>query len=109
MSTASGNMTDIVDPPRSLTAGFSLPFFCINAVWLTVLVLGPCVVCGAKNRNKETIRVSIVLTAISCWLFWFVTYLAQMNPLIGPELKPEEAMNVARHWGSVANYTQGHH
>ncbi|KAJ8326517.1 hypothetical protein BDV3_006027 [Batrachochytrium dendrobatidis] len=30
-------------------------------------------------------RTSLVISAISCWLMWAITYIAQLNPLISPE------------------------
>jgi V-type H+-transporting ATPase subunit e len=28
-------------------------------------------------------QVTLVLTGVLCWLFWFCCYLSQINPLIG--------------------------
>ena len=31
-------------------------------------------------------QMCLLLTAICCWMFWFLCYLAQMNPLIGTNI-----------------------
>ena len=59
----------------------------------------------ARGQNKQVIQVSLILTAVCCWLFWLCTYLHQLNPLIGPELKLEEAIAVLTEWG---NRTKAH-
>ncbi|KAH6561166.1 hypothetical protein BASA50_005297 [Batrachochytrium salamandrivorans] len=30
-------------------------------------------------------RTCLVISSISCWLMWAITYIAQLNPLISPE------------------------
>ncbi|XP_042225923.1 V-type proton ATPase subunit e 2-like, partial [Homarus americanus] len=40
----------------------------------------------AKGPNKGVIQVVLVITASTCWLFWLLCYMHQMNPLIGPQL-----------------------
>ncbi|KAI8922789.1 ATP synthase subunit H-domain-containing protein [Entophlyctis helioformis] len=30
-------------------------------------------------------RTCLVLSVVSCWIMWAVTYMAQLNPLIKPE------------------------
>ena len=32
---------------------------------------------------------ALITTGFSCWLFWFLCYLAQLHPLIGPELEAQ--------------------
>lgn len=36
--------------------------------------------------------------AACCWLFWLVVLLAQVNPLIGPELTGQVALTVKNVW-----------
>lgn len=40
----------------------------------------------AKGPNKGVTQVVLVITASTCWLFWLLCYMHQMNPLIGPQL-----------------------
>ena len=74
----------------------TVPVLVVTLFWALFGLILPCCVGGP---NKQVIRVSLVLTAICCWLFWFCTYLHQLNPLIGPELRPEEAIAVLKQWG----------
>ncbi|KAF8150057.1 ATPase, V0 complex, subunit E1/e2 [Crassisporium funariophilum] len=36
-----------------------------------------------KGPQQVTIRTALMLTLASCYLMWMVTYMAQLNPLIG--------------------------
>ena len=72
-----------------------VPIAVVSAFWAVFGLLLPCF---AQGENKQVVRVSLVLTAICCWLFWFCTYLHQLNPLIGPELKAGEAIAVFKQW-----------
>lgn len=38
-----------------------------------------------KGPNRPLYRSSLVLTSVSVYLMWAVTYLSQMNPIIVPE------------------------
>ena len=75
--------------------GSVVPFTVVTIVWAIVGIVFPFF---ARGQNKQVIQVSLVLTAICCWLFWLCTYLCQLNPLIGPELKPKEAIAVLVQW-----------
>ncbi|XP_050706328.1 V-type proton ATPase subunit e-like [Eriocheir sinensis] len=55
-----------------------------DAVPIAVMTGGGC--SDAKGQNKGVIQVVLVITATSCWLFWMLAYMHQMNPLIGPQL-----------------------
>ena len=37
-----------------------------------------------KGENQVLWRSSLILTIISCYLMWAITFLAQLNPLIEP-------------------------
>ena len=75
-----------------------VPFIIVTGFWAVVGIVLPWF---AKGENAQVIRVSLILTAVCCWLFWLCTYLHQLNPLIGPELKPEIAIAVLKQWGGV--------
>lgn len=74
----------------------AIPIIVVSIIWATVGIVLPFFV---RGQNKQVIQVSLVLTAVCCWLFWLCTYLHQLNPLIGPELKLEEAIAVLKQWG----------
>ncbi|GJQ88144.1 hypothetical protein Trydic_g13149 [Trypoxylus dichotomus] len=74
-----------------------LPFIVFTALWGIVGIIGPIAV--RKGPNKGVIRVVLMLTAATCWLFWLCCYMAQMNPLIGPKLEAPILKLMAREWG----------
>ncbi|KAI0478958.1 ATPase, V0 complex, subunit E1/e2 [Xylariaceae sp. FL0804] len=37
-----------------------------------------------KGENQTTWRSSLIIAFISCYLMWFVTFMAQLHPLITP-------------------------
>jgi len=44
-----------------------------------------------KLENRGISFTAITIATISCWLMWIITYLHQMNPLIGPVAQAPEA------------------
>ncbi|KAI1775203.1 ATPase, V0 complex, subunit E1/e2 [Hypoxylon cercidicola] len=38
-----------------------------------------------KGENQTTWRSSLILAFISCYLMWFITFMAQLHPLIEPK------------------------
>ncbi|KAH9518496.1 V-type proton ATPase subunit e [Bulinus truncatus] len=40
----------------------------------------------ARSPNKGIVQICLILTGICCFIFWIVTFIAQLNPLIGPQL-----------------------
>ncbi|KAF1819676.1 uncharacterized protein K489DRAFT_434388 [Dissoconium aciculare CBS 342.82] len=45
-----------------------------------------------KGENQTIWRSTVILSVVSCWLMWAITFLAQWHPLIVPErsdLRPE--------------------
>ncbi|KAI0025543.1 ATPase, V0 complex, subunit E1/e2 [Xylariomycetidae sp. FL0641] len=37
-----------------------------------------------KGENQTTWRSSLIIAFISCYLMWFITFMAQLHPLIEP-------------------------
>ncbi|XP_045102659.1 V-type proton ATPase subunit e 2-like [Portunus trituberculatus] len=62
----------------------AVPVSVMTAFFGVVGVVLPFIV--AKGPNRGVIQVVLVITAASCWLFWLLAYMHQMNPLIGPQL-----------------------
>ncbi|KAF6198998.1 hypothetical protein GE061_007021 [Apolygus lucorum] len=76
-----------------------IPCALITGFWAIVGIVAPIFV--PKGPNKGIIQLSLVLTAVTCYLFWLCTYMSQMNPLIGPKLKTHMILNIAREWGNA--------
>ncbi|KAH6659711.1 ATP synthase subunit H-domain-containing protein [Truncatella angustata] len=38
-----------------------------------------------KGENQTTWRSSLIIAFIACYLMWFITFMAQLNPLIAPK------------------------
>ncbi|KAI0840846.1 ATP synthase subunit H-domain-containing protein [Hypoxylon sp. FL0890] len=51
------------------------------------IVAGLCVAAwflSPKGENQTTWRSSLILAFVSCYLMWFITFMAQLHPLIEP-------------------------
>ena len=51
-----------------------------------LIIVGATASIPQKNQNIMIIKTMVIMTVVSCWLMWLITYMAQMNPLITPEL-----------------------
>ncbi|XP_030572983.1 V-type proton ATPase subunit e [Drosophila novamexicana] len=74
-----------------------VPPLIITVIWAVIGIIGPFL---ARGPNRGVTQCCIMLTAVTCWLFWLCCYLTQMNPLIGPKLSMNEIMIMAREWGN---------
>ncbi|KEY70854.1 hypothetical protein S7711_00699 [Stachybotrys chartarum IBT 7711] len=60
-----------------------------------VIIVALCVaswVLSPKGENQVLWRSSLILSIVSCYLMWAITFLAQLHPLIEPrrsDLRPE--------------------
>ncbi|CAI8033173.1 V-type proton ATPase subunit e 1 [Geodia barretti] len=71
----------------------------ITIFWVAVFIAGfivPFLI--PKNPNRWTIGTMIATTAICCYVFWLIAFLAQLNPLIGPEVPNAVAAHMRRAW-----------
>lgn len=75
-----------------------IPVAIVTIFWVAVGIILPCF---ARGQNKQVIQVSLVLTAVCCWLFWVSIYCHQLNPLIGPKLKRDEMRAVLMEWAGL--------
>ncbi|XP_019864695.1 V-type proton ATPase subunit e [Aethina tumida] len=76
-----------------------LPLVLITAFWAGVGIVLPFIV--PKGPNKGIMQVILMLTGVCCWLFWLCCYVAQMNPLIGPQVDKKVLLIMAKEWGNA--------
>ena len=43
----------------------------------------------------------LIMTAVCCWLQWFLCFLSQLNPLAGPTLSKENIDIIRWSWEEV--------
>ncbi|VDL19567.1 unnamed protein product [Hymenolepis diminuta] len=90
-----------------MSLGFFIPFAVMTSFWGLVGIIGP--FCVPKSPNKEYVRcsyfvnfrlwrVSIVLTAICCYLSWLIFFLAQWHPFYGPTLSSKTLRVMQLEW-----------
>ncbi|EIW84236.1 hypothetical protein CONPUDRAFT_119929 [Coniophora puteana RWD-64-598 SS2] len=62
-------------------------------VILLLAVVAGLMVCSflfvPKGPQQTLYRTSLMLALGSCYLMWMITYLAQLHPLIAPQMKVE--------------------
>lgn len=85
-----------------------------SGFWLGVAVLSPCFV--PRSENRSVIRCMLVCAAVCMYLSWLCTYLAQINPLVGPMLPKPALLLVEEYWAGgkdnhsdAAGDSSGHH
>ncbi|XP_044730749.1 V-type proton ATPase subunit e 2-like [Chrysoperla carnea] len=81
----------------TIEAGVWIPFATISTFWGIIGIVCPFF---AKGPNTGVIRTCLILTACCAWLFWVVTFLAQLNPLEGPSIKKAAHLMLACNWGN---------
>ncbi|XP_003383910.1 PREDICTED: V-type proton ATPase subunit e 2-like [Amphimedon queenslandica] len=87
----------ISDPNLSKVA--VLPI--VTIFWLAVALVGIFVPCFFwKYKHRLTLQVSIVTTAVCLYTFWLLAFLAQLNPLTGPQLEEDLAHHIRQVWGA---------
>ena len=74
----------------------ALPLILSTLIWGGVGGVAPYFV--PPGPHKRVIQVSLMMTGACCWLLWLCCYMAQMNPLIGPQLDSKAAAAMKFYW-----------
>uniref|UniRef100_A0A1B0GAD9 V-type proton ATPase subunit n=1 Tax=Glossina morsitans morsitans TaxID=37546 RepID=A0A1B0GAD9_GLOMM len=74
-----------------------IPMLFVTVFWIIIGMIIPLLI--RQGPNRGVIRCILVLTAVTCWLFWFSCYMAQSNPLEGPILSQKAVFMIAEKWG----------
>ncbi|BFF91645.1 V-type proton ATPase subunit e 2 [Drosophila madeirensis] len=67
-----------------------------TAFWLLFAAGGWLV--AMRYEDKGVIRCCVVLTAACCYLVWLVTFLMQLNPLMGPRADQMVIYAIMSYW-----------
>lgn len=75
----------------------------ITIFWLLVGVVGGIGACFLKTPHRSTISIAIVTTAVCCYTFWLLAFLAQLNPLVSPQVDSAIVGHMRKQWGGAPN------
>jgi len=72
----------------------------MTSIWAFVGIIMPILVqfFMSNSPNKGITQICLVLTAVCCYIFWLTTFIAQLNPLIGPELESGLIRMIQMEW-----------
>jgi len=71
-------------------------FIIFTVFWGVVGVVIPWFI--PKSQNKGIIQTMLATTAACCYLHWLCTYMAQLNPLFGPQLSNVTLALIKKGW-----------
>lgn len=72
------------------------PVVLFTLLWLAIGGVIPWFV--PKGDNRGLIQTMVITTAALCYTFWLCAYMAQMNPLIGPQLENDTVVIMRYEW-----------
>ncbi|XP_053642847.1 V-type proton ATPase subunit e [Cherax quadricarinatus] len=75
----------------------AIPVILMTLFWALVGIVLPIIL--PKGPNRSLMQCILIITAVSCWLFWLCCYMHQMNPLIGPALHNTTIIAINDIWG----------
>ncbi|EDV93838.1 V-type proton ATPase subunit e [Drosophila grimshawi] len=64
--------------------------------WIVFAIVGWLIALFFEERSL--IRCCVLLTAVCCWIAWLITFLMQMNPLIGPRTDQRIILGMVSYW-----------
>jgi V-type H+-transporting ATPase subunit e len=76
-----------------------LTFLLVSILWGLVGGLAPFLV--PSGPQKFLYQIMLIMTAVCCWLQWFLCFLSQLNPLAGPTLSKENIDIIRWSWEEV--------
>ncbi|KAH8247420.1 hypothetical protein KR038_003952 [Drosophila bunnanda] len=71
-------------------------FGTITIFWFLFAVIG--YVISFRYEERGVIRCCAIMTAVCCYLAWLVTFLMQMNPMIGPRADQKIIFGMMSYW-----------
>ncbi|KAI8774551.1 V-type proton ATPase subunit e [Biomphalaria glabrata] len=82
----------------------------ICGFWAFIAIICPILIqfLMAKSPNKGIVQICLVLTGVCCFIFWIVTFFAQLNPLIGPQLHTDLIRWILIEWYDEAPWAHEH-
>ncbi|CAL4075499.1 unnamed protein product, partial [Meganyctiphanes norvegica] len=98
---ARGTSKALVTATFQNMAADAVPVAIITVFWAIIGGVLPFVL--GRGPNKGVIQVVLVITACTCWLFWLLAYMHQINPLIGPNLHNTTAIALKYLWDGTLN------
>ncbi|XP_017085146.1 V-type proton ATPase subunit e 1 [Drosophila eugracilis] len=71
-------------------------FAVVSIFWLLFAIIGFLV--SYRFQERGIIRCCCILTAVCCYLAWLVTFLMQLNPLVGPKSDQKVILGMMTYW-----------
>ncbi|VDD79377.1 unnamed protein product [Mesocestoides corti] len=76
--------------------GYELSLTVVTIFWALVGFGSPLVI--PKGPNRSLIQTMIVMTSFCCYLFWLIVFVAQLNPLYGPQIQNSTIRIIRKEW-----------
>lgn len=72
------------------------PVAIVSVFWVIVGAIVPWFI--PKGSQRGIIQAMIIITAVTCYVFWLCTYMSQMYPLVGPSVQNNTALLMEFYW-----------